>query len=427
VTSAKRLAVLATVVAISVVAAATQYASADPPPGRGWRKVPTTTTTTAPATTTTTAATSAPATTATPAPAPATTLTPTATSAPVTATVVPTATATTAVSSNTVPVPVAISSDCAIDVTSSIRSWVASVPDGSTLSFGPGRCYRIEGVLEFRNRKGLTFEGNGSTFRSLNPPQDQRAIWRVIDSDAMTFRNMTIDGSYGSGGTFNAALQHAHAIDLRGTGAEVANVVMTDVAGDCVYFGLGYSSALRRSSGTVHDSSCSRTGRHGVAVTAGNDIRVERVTTNAIGYITFDVEPNVGVGFGSQRVSFINNTIGSYRYDAYAIIEYAPITDQVFSNNRIVADKGLRIGVVARTNGVRARNVTISGNSSVNATWPVAMDFQDVDGLTVTGNTAPLWEGTFAAVHTSCTVNVSGNSYPGGTSEVTITNTPSSC
>jgi hypothetical protein len=408
VTSVKRLAVMATVVAISVVAAATQYASADPPSGRGWKKVPTTATaTSAPATATATTATSAPAT--------------------ATATVVPTVTATTVVSSNTVPVPVAISSDCAIDVTSSILSWVASVPDGSTLSFGLGRCYRIEGVLEFRNRRGLTFEGNGSTFRSLNPPHDQRAIWRVIDSDAMTFRNMTIDGSYGSGGTFNAALQHAHAIDLRGTGAEVANVVMTDVAGDCVYFGLGYSSALRRSSGTVHDSSCSRIGRNGVAVTAGDDIRVERVTTNAIGYITFDVEPNVGVGWGSQRVSFTNNTIGSYRYDAYAIIENAPITDQVFSNNRIVADKGLRIGVVARGRDVRARNVTISGNSSVNATWPAAMNLQDVDGLTVTGNTVPLSAGTFAAVENSCNVNVSGNNYPGGTSEVAIINTPSSC
>jgi hypothetical protein len=414
--SAKRLAVMATVVAISVVAAATQYASADPPPGRGWKKVPTTTTTTSAPATTTTATTAPPATTTTATTAP-----------PTTTTVVPTVTATTVASSNTVPVPAAISSDCAIDATSSILSWVASVPDGATLSFGSGRCYRIEGVLELRNRRGLTFEGNGSTFRSLNPPQDQRAIWRVIDSDAMTFRNMTVDGSYGSGGTFNATFQHAHAIDLRGTRAEVANVVMTDVAGDCVYFGLGYSSALRRSSGTVHDSSCSRTGRHGVAVTAGNDIRVERVTTNAIGYITFDVEPNVGAGFGSQRVSFTNNTIGSYRYDAYAIIENAPITDQVFSNNRIVADKGLRIGVVARSNGVRARNVTISGNSSVNATWPAAMNFQDVDGLTVTGNTVPLSDGTFAAVENSCNVNVSGNNYPGGTSEVAIINMASSC
>ena len=410
-TSAKRLAVLATVVAISVVAAATQYASADPPPGRGWRRVPTTTTTSAPATTATSA--------------PATTMTPTATSAPVTATVVPTATATTAASSNTEPVPGAISSDCAIDVTSSIRSWVASVPDGSTLSFGPGRCYRIEGVLELRNRKGLTFEGNGSTFRSLNPPQDQRAIWRVIDSDAMTFRNMTIDGSYGSGGTFNAALQHAHAIDLRGTAAEVANVVMTDVAGDCVNFGLGYSSALRRSSGTVHDSSCSRNGRNAVTVTAGNDIRVERVTTNAIGFNTFIIEPNVGAGWGSQRVSFTNNTIGSYRYNAFAIVENAPITDQVFSNNRTVADKGLRVAVEARSSGARARNVTINGNSSVNATWPAAMNFQDVDGLTVTGNTVPLSGGPFAAVEASCTVKVSGNSYPGGTSEVAIISTRS--
>jgi len=51
------------------------------------------------------------------------------------------------------------------------------------------------------------------------------------------------------------------------------------------------------------------------------------------------------------------------------------------------------------------------------------MEFHNVDGLTVTSNTVPMaGGGAMATVDRSCSVNVSGNSLPGGTSQVTITN-----
>jgi hypothetical protein len=95
-------------------------------------------------------------------------------------------------------VPPSIAADCSIDVTQPILSWIASVPDNSVVSFGTGACYRIEATLEMTGRNGLTFEGNGSTFRSFNPPQDQRAIWRVIGSTNFVFRNMTVYERRGS-------------------------------------------------------------------------------------------------------------------------------------------------------------------------------------------------------------------------------------
>lgn len=321
-------------------------------------------------------------------------------------------------------VPVSVAGDCLVDVTQPILSWVASVPNNSVLSFGGGACYRIEGTLELRGRSGLVFEGNGSTFRSLNAPDDQRAIWRAIDSTNLVFRDMTIDGSYANGGTFTSSLQHAHGIDLRGTSAEVASVTMTDLAGDCVYFGLGFTSALTRSSGSVHDSSCLRTSRNAVSVTAGDDIRIERVTTSVIGYDVYDIEPNAGPGWGSQRVTITDNTIGSYNLVAFSIVPNGPITDQTFSNNRVVG-RGLKIAT--GTGAYRPSNVTITDNSADTAQAPAAMNLSSIDGLTVTGNTVPLTGGTMAAVDNSCNANVSGNSYTGGSSEVTITNTPSSC
>jgi hypothetical protein len=317
-------------------------------------------------------------------------------------------------------VPSSIAGDCSVDVTQPLLSWIASVPDNSTLSFASAGCYRIEGVLEMRGRNGLHFEGNGATFRSFNPPEDQRAIWRAIDSTGFAFHNMTIDGSYASGGTHDASLQHAHAIDLRGTSADIANVAMSDVAGDCVYFGLGFTSALTRSSGTLHDSTCSRIGRNAVSVTAGDNILVQRVTTSAIGYIAFDVEPNVGSGWGSRRVTFDSNTIGNYTISAYSLVENAPVSDQAFTNNHVVG-RGLKV-TIGQTSSVlfRPQNVTITGNAADAAQAPSAMNLHAIDGLTVTGNTVPIAGGTMAAVDDSCSVAVTGNTYPGGSAEAAI-------
>jgi hypothetical protein len=309
-------------------------------------------------------------------------------------------------------VPSSVPSGCSTDATSQILSWIASVPNGSTLQFDANACYRVEGTLEIRNRT-LTFDGNGSTFKSLNDPTSHRAIWRAWDSNA-TFRDMKIIGSYANGGVHDYDLQWAHGIDLRGTDAVIENVTMSALSGDCVYFGLGAD----RSSGAVRDSSCRGVGRNGVSVVAGNDILVERVTTDQIGFIAFDVEPNTGSGFGSSRVVFDSNTIGSYYLYAWAVIGNAPIADQEFTNNRVVG-KGLRIAALYPT--YRPQRLTVTGNASDTNQSSPAMDFNGVDGLTVRGNTVPLSSGTMASVDRSCNVTVSGNSYPGGSQEASIT------
>ena len=309
--------------------------------------------------------------------------------------------------------PSSVPAGCSSDATSQILSWLSMVPNGSTVRFGANACYRIEGTLELRNRS-LTIDGNGSTFKSLNAPSDQRALWRAWDS-TVSFRNMTIVGSYANGGTYAEQLQHAHAIDLRGTDGVVENVSMSDLAGDCVYFGLGAD----RSSGAVRDSSCRRTSRNAVSVTAGDDIRVERVTADRIGLIAFDVEPNTGAGWGSSRVTFDSNTIGSYHLYAWALIGNAPITDQAFTNNRVTG-QGLRIAALYPT--YRPQRVKVTGNRADKDATPAAMDIDGINDLTVTGNTVPMTSGTMAAIHHSCHVSVSGNSYPGGSTEASITN-----
>jgi hypothetical protein len=317
-------------------------------------------------------------------------------------------------------VPAGISSNCSRDSTHAIVRWIASLPDNSAASFRRGACYRIEGTLELTHRRGLEIEGNGARFRSLDPPSDHRAIWRIIDSTRVSLHHMTIIGSYKKGGTFTASLQHAHAVDVDGSDVDIDGVRMTDIAGDCVYFGRGPTAAITLSSGTVRNSTCLRTSRNAVAVVAGTNILVQRVETGSIGYNVFDVEPNLDSGWGSNGVTFDSNTIGSYAKNAYSIVESAPVGNQWFTNNRVIG-QGLKIAVAdPGKSGYRASNVTITGNSTDTRTQPAAVNVNGVDRLTVAGNTIPMKGGPMVAVEGACELRISGNTYPGGSAEALV-------
>ena len=320
----------------------------------------------------------------------------------------------------TVRIPGGIADDCSTDVTKQLLDWFASVPNDSVLSFSTNGCYRVEGTLVLRARNDLFFDGHGATFRSSNPPSDHRAIWRLVDSRRIVLRDMTIRGSYAHGGTFAPNLQHAHAVDVDGSSVDIENVTMSDVAGDCVYFGRGPGTSLTLSSGTVLDSTCLRTSRNAIAVVAGEDILVQRVRTGSIGYNVFDLEPNVDTGWGSNGVTFDDNTIGSYAKSVYSIVEGAPISNQSFTNNYILG-AGLKIAIGDPAHaGYRARDVTISGNTAETPQAPAAINVDRVDGLTITANTIPLTGGPMAAVTGSCGVDISGNRYPSGSTEALI-------
>src|SRR5947207_4894030 len=60
--------------------------------------------------------------------------------ASITTTSTSTTTTTTSPPSSSSNVPPWIAADCSIDVTRTLSTWIASMPDGSTLSFGSG-CY----------------------------------------------------------------------------------------------------------------------------------------------------------------------------------------------------------------------------------------------------------------------------------------------
>jgi hypothetical protein len=323
-------------------------------------------------------------------------------------------------------VPGTIADDCSIDVTEPLLTWIASIPDNSVLIFSTGGCYRIEGTLELTNRHSLTFEGNGATFKATSAGDSHRSQWRLVEGSHFVLRNMTIDGGDTQGGTFDAAFQWEHGVDLVGSSdVEIDHVNISDVYGDCVYVGLGWYSKAWTSKVHFHDSSCSRSGRMGVAVTAGRDVVVERTSFAEIGLTVFDIEPN-GAQFGARRVMFTKNrvlTSNSVRpTELFDVLGDGPV-DSVTVSDNTVTGQGTHMEIVALP-GQRRSNITVIGNANAAAYSRASsvIDAVGVDGLVIAKNVFPLGSPSMALVDVSqsCNINVSGNSFPGGVTEARI-------
>lgn len=315
----------------------------------------------------------------------------------------------------TYTVPTSINSTCSTNVLSAVSSFIAGVPDGSTIKFQPGGCYLMNGTLELVGRNNLTINGQDATFRTSATTDGNRAQLRLIDGGSYTVRNLGIVGSSTVGGTpdaFDATLQWQHGVDLRGVaGAFFDNVSVTDVYGDCWYVGMDDNSTTWTTDVTVTNSVCRRNGRQGVAVVAGQRVTVKFSTLSAIALMTFDMEPNGAAG-GAKNIDLVNNTLGTGpRQQALGIVGGGTVQGVNLSRNTLTG-KALTVWVQADADGGRRTNIWVRNNVSDTAlTAGYAIDATGVDGLTVTNNTQPI-TGTAMFRHTvDCTgVTFSGNS-----------------
>lgn len=101
-----------------------------------------------------------------------------------------------------VTVPASIPSDCSRDVSTELTAWIASVPDGSTLQFAPGGCYRADRTIAIQYRNNLTFEGNESTFRAFTSGRElpraqarNRSMFSFWQGTNITMRNTIVRGA----------------------------------------------------------------------------------------------------------------------------------------------------------------------------------------------------------------------------------------
>jgi trimeric autotransporter adhesin len=185
--------------------------------------------------------------------------------------------------SNVYHVPASIAADCSVDVTGAVRTWIATVPDNSTLRLGANACYLINGGLVIDDRHGLTFDGNNATFKFTTQGHGQRSHWMLRGGSGYTFRDITLIGANPNAGTGNAAyvsgLEWQHGWRFRGTqGALLDNVQVYDVYGDFVNVSFDdrvrYPGPPTRNI-VVRNSRFERNGRYGWTITHGEGIVFE--------------------------------------------------------------------------------------------------------------------------------------------------------
>ena len=326
-------------------------------------------------------------------------------------------------SKRTVDVPSSIDATGSSNVSAKLQSFINGAPDGSTIVFKAGGTYRLDSALVISGRRNLTLEGSGAR---LNLPgtfagYDSIGI-RVEVSTGTTIRNFTMVGNDSEAGTSAACCsreaQHGIAV-LSADATLIEDMDIRRVWGDCVYVNYRAGLAGDWSDGvTFRDSSCTLTGRHGVGIIAGKNLRIERNVFDQIGYMIVDIEPNDSSG-GASDVLVADNTIGSYGLtDQYrspllaaggpntgAAVRNVTVTRNTVAGNRAGYD-GAVLGLNITVKGDRGprSGFTVTDNIAETAAKGPLMTFTQTVGVTVTGNSQPLTSGELATFSGSTNV-----------------------
>ena len=304
--------------------------------------------------------------------------------------------------------PATIPTDCSVDVTKSLNRWIASVPDGSTLSFAPQGCYRIEKTILVKNRNGLTFEGNGATFRAFTDGTGYVAdvqtrnhfyLWGGSD---LVVRNLRVRGVNTD---HRYRPEYAGQRGFRIAGVQRAlleNLTVTEVRGDFVEVDPDYEQTWRWSSDiTIQNSSFLHSGRQGLSVTGGRRVVFRGNDISGAARSVFDIEPDSGTGIdpkgfptygGAADIHILDNDVGPAGLLFFGNeVPYPDVVtkDIVISGNRL---HGIPLNVLSVGHeGHHYKRFTITNNTSDRPYEGPrgAVELIYVDGAVISGNTVP--------------------------------------
>ena len=319
------------------------------------------------------------------------------------------------VTTQTISFPSTIDTTGATEVSQALNNFIATVPDGSIISFKSGGTYLLKQGIQIANRKNLIFEGNNSTLKIISSAlaTDQLASEFVLGhqyggswangNSNITIRNFTLIGNDPTPGTFTSGQEGQANLEITGTNnVEISNVTGSAAPGDFAFF-EGVNGAW------LHNSHAISAGRNGVSVISGTNVTAENSAFDKSGYLVFDDEPNDSTE-ASTNIIFRNNTATSWGAE-FAAVEGshtgAPINGVTIDGNTITS--GALLTVVDNGGTARMKNIIFTNNvSKVTGAGPILI-FAHVDGLTVTGNTQPLSGGSLTSISDSTGVNITNN------------------
>jgi hypothetical protein len=327
-------------------------------------------------------------------------------------------------------VPPTIAADCTRDVTGALNTWMASVADGSTLSFRAGACYRVDGSLVLKDRHDLTLDGNGASFTASEIPSTSpkitRRMWALVGGSDITMRNLTVRGTSPTA-TFDVRREWFPLIHISGTSKVLFERVHGSNAwGDFVSIAPDNRPQSRSNSTvgvlardvTVRQSSPSVIGRHGVTCIGCEDVVIDGNTFDGIAYQVVDIEVEADTWY-ARNVSFTNNTIGKHRLSVLANAGIGrSVTEITLSGNTMTSAPVTCAPAIQIDDTVAVKsNWTITDNRF--KTLGSAFWLRGVDNVTVGHNVVSLMAGgcqnqdTAIIASNSRGNDVSNNDFPG--------------
>jgi len=197
--------------------------------------------------------------------------------------------------------PASIRSDCAVDVSSSLQSWLASLSPGSTVIIHVGACYRIDAGIELKDPQSLTIYGGEFRNESVSPGPGAHSkgnpVFTVVGGSDVTLEAMHISGA--NQGGYHARLAFAGGIELDGTNhATVQSVTISNTFGDGITL-APLRGGARHNSGrivapasavTVRDVTIDNVGRQGITFASVAGAQATDVIVRDPGLDTFDLE-----------------------------------------------------------------------------------------------------------------------------------------
>jgi len=300
----------------------------------------------------------------------------------------------------TVAVPLSIDHTGATEVSAALNNFIATVPDGSIISFPTNAIYKIHMSLFIQDRNNIIFEGNGTTLQ-VDATADGTSAFTspfamgytpghpntdIVIHDFILIGNSPTPGIFitGSEGQSNI---HAS----RTTRLEIYNV--TGSASHADFVDASDDNGL-----WVHDCHVITAGRNCFsAEKSDSDILVENCAFDVSGFITFDIEP-LDRSSVCSNIIFRNCTAETYGHYFFAVLNGLGSTiDKIVVDGNTVTGGSLK--TLANQNGaVRMTRIAFTNNKGGRAAAGSVLQFAHVDGLTITGNVQPLSSGALKSI-----------------------------
>jgi hypothetical protein len=246
-------------------------------------------------------------------------------------------------------VPKKIPDNCSAPVEDRIMAWLATVPDGSTVQFGPGGCYGQDGTITLTGRSRLVIDGQGSEFRALTPGDAGRANWRFAGGANLTVQNMAVRGTNPNG-------EYVHAVEWQAgysvegvQGMTLSNVQARDTWGDGVMLYHGaYSPACGDDASSARDVVISgalieRTGRQGVAIVDAENVTLQDSTLGPVAWWGVDIETDDNCEI-ARHINIVRNQFGANRYGVIGSVGFGgdpQVGDVTVTDNTQTVETGL--------------------------------------------------------------------------------------